>query len=111
MKNLLWKPTAADGSSAAYVISRGRPIILVLALLLAGCGLTSTGDLARSTVATKGAQVMDEGLVNAEWWICNGASIGSIKRRYGTSQEMANIYWGFCYKENHVDVIGPVPPE
>lgn len=87
------------------------PTFLLLALFLGACGLTPQGDFARSAIATKGADVMDEGLQNAHWFICYGASVGTIKRHYGKSQEMADIYWGFCYEENdQVDVIGPVSP-
>ena len=83
-----------------------RPIVLVLALFLAGCGLTPQGDFARSAIASKGAEIMDQGLANAEWFVCKGASVGSVKRRYGQSQEMAEIYKAFCRRaDDQVDVI------
>ncbi len=84
---------------------------ILLFLAMGGCGLTPQGDYARSTVATKGAEIMDSGLDSAHWFICYGASVGRIKRRYGKSQEMADIYWGLCYdKSDEADVIGPGAP-
>ena len=44
----------------------------------------------------KGAQAFDEGLKNAEWFICEAASVGSIKRRYGVSRSRAKSYNEFC---------------
>lgn len=71
--------------------------VLVLALsLLSGCGFTSQGDAARAAVKQYGAQAMDEALVNNEWFMCYGASIGSIKRRYGASTELAAAYNAMC---------------
>lgn len=82
--------------------------VLTLPLLLGACGLTDTGDAIRQGVAVRGAQAYDEGLVNAEWFLCNAASIGSIKRKYGTSQKMAEAYKALCGAGEDADVIGPV---
>lgn len=71
-------------------------IIVAAALLLGSCGLTPQGDLIRDLVKDKGAQVFDEGLTNAEWFVCESASIGSIKRRYGTSSKRIQVYNDFC---------------
>ncbi len=73
-------------------------------LLLAGCGFTPQGDLARDIVREKGAQAYDEGLENAEWFICHAASIGSIRRRYGRDADMAAAYKRLCTPT--VDVVG-----
>jgi hypothetical protein len=74
-----------------------RTAIPALALLALGaCGFTEAGDTFRQTAAVKGAAAMDEGLVNAEWWICNAASVGSIQRRYGKSPEMAAAWRQLC---------------
>lgn len=78
---------------------------LALALLLAGCGLTPQGDGARLAVQKYGAQAMDEALVNGEWFMCSGASIGSIKRRYGASRELAEAYNRICASGQALDVI------
>ena len=71
-------------------------VIVGLLLFLGGCGFTVYGDATRDLVKTKGAQAYDEGLVNAEWFICSVASIGSIKRRYGISQDRLDAYNNFC---------------
>ena len=64
--------------------------------VLAGCGLTPQGDMIRATVADKGAQVADEGLTNAEWFLCQAASVGSVKRRYGRNPEASKAYANLC---------------
>ncbi len=65
------------------------------ALLLAGCGFTPQGDMIRAAAKTGGAQVMDEGLNNAEWYICQAASIGAVRRRYG-KPELSDAYRKLC---------------
>ena len=84
-----------------------RIVPLVLALLLAGCGFTGQGDFVREQISERGAQAMDEGLVNAEWFLCNAASIGSIKRRYGVSDDRAETYSELC---GEVSVLRPAAP-
>ncbi len=74
----------------------GKAVLLVAALALANCGLTPQGDFIRGLVEDKGAQVFDEGLSNAEWFVCEAASIGSVKRRYGTSSKRIDTYNDFC---------------
>ena len=82
---------------------------LLAAFLLAGCGLTPQGDFARRAVATEGARIMDAGLENAEWFLCNAASIASVKRRYGKDQDTADAYRKLCDGDGQVDLI--TPPE
>ena len=65
------------------------------ALLLAGCGFTPQGDMIRAAVKAGGAQVMDEGLNNAEWYICQAASIGAVRRHYG-KPGLAEAYRTLC---------------
>jgi hypothetical protein len=84
-------------------------VALGLAAGLTGCGLTPQGDAFRQGIATYGAKAYDEGLDNAEWYMCSAASIGSIKRKYGTSQKMAEAYRALCGAGEDADVIGPVP--
>jgi hypothetical protein len=64
--------------------------------LLSGCGFTAQGDFSREIAREKGAQAYDEGLVNAEWFICHAASVGSIRRRYGTDASLAAAYRRIC---------------
>ena len=60
-----------------------RSIPIFMSLLLGACGLTPQGDAFRGIVKEKGGQVMDQGLTDAEWFMCEAASVGSVKRRYG----------------------------
>ena len=68
---------------------------VVGALFLAGCGVTPQGDMIRAAAKTGGAQVMDEGLNNAEWYICQAASIGAVRRRYG-KPGLSDAYRTLC---------------
>ena len=63
--------------------------ILILALLLSGCGLTPEGDAFRAAVRDIGAKAADAELENLEWGICNGASVGAVKRRYPAGSKKA----------------------
>lgn len=83
--------------------------VIMAAFFVSGCGFTGTGDTFRQGAATRGAAAYDEGLVNAEWFMCNAASVGSIKRRYGRSQSAADSYNGMCDGEDGVDLI--IKPE
>ncbi len=60
-----------------------KPIIIAAALFLGACGLTPQGDFVREAVKSYGAKASDAGLTNAEWVLCEAASVGSVKRRYG----------------------------
>lgn len=77
---------------------------LVLALALTGCGLTPQGNAVRQGVATYGAQAMDEGLLNAEWFVCKAASVGSVQRRYGSSPEKAAAWKALCLIDTTISV-------
>lgn len=64
--------------------------IVALALSLSACGFTAQGDFAKDTIREKGAQAYDEGLVNSLWFICNAASVGSIRRTFGRNMDAYN---------------------
>lgn len=70
--------------------------VAVIAALLAGCGFTQQGDAARALVLDKGAQAYDEGLVNAETFVCSVASAGSVVRRYGKAKESWETWLRLC---------------
>ena len=78
----------------------------LLILLLGGCGFTPYGDFARGAVTEYGAQAMDEGLVNAEFFVCRAASVGSVVRRYGKSAETAEAWKTLCLSSADVDLFG-----
>lgn len=71
-------------------------IFMCLAIGIAGCGLTATGTAFEATVRDKAATAYDEGLVNAELFMCNDTSVGSVKRRYFRTLGDAKIYNDFC---------------
>ena len=83
-------------------------IFLFVLLFTAACGFTPQGDAIRSTVKEGGAQVMDESLINTEWWLCQGASIGAIKRRYGGSK--AASYNDLCETDGSGIITAPTAP-
>ena len=59
---------------------------------LSGC----LWDNARDTVIQTAREGYDRALVDAEFVICDAASIGSIKRRYGVSDERAKAWRDLC---------------
>jgi hypothetical protein len=67
-----------------------KPAIIALALVLAGCGITPEGDIARGVVREKGAQAYDEGVANSLWFLCNAASVGSVRRAFGKNMTAYN---------------------
>ena len=77
-----------------------RSLVIILVLLLGGCETTDA-------VKGKGATFADRGLTEAEWLVCNAASIGSVKRRYGQTVERANTYKAFCDGDGLANVIVP----
>ena len=77
-------------------MKRFRGWHLGLLLALAGCGLTPQGDASRRTIALRGAVVADAALENAEWVICNAATIGSVMRRYGQDPDLSAAYSTLC---------------
>lgn len=73
-------------------------VVLVLACsaLLSACGQTSQGDLVRETIKQRGADAYDAALENNEWFMCEAASAGSVRRKYGKSPELAAAYRSIC---------------
>jgi hypothetical protein len=78
------------------------------AFFLSGCG--GFGDTSRQFVAVEGAEAYDEGLENAEWLICQAASVGSVQRRYGRSAGLADAWRMLCLGDAEADILG-APPE
>lgn len=85
-----------------------KRLLVALTLAIAGCGFTPEGDAVKALVADKGAQAYDEGLANAEYFICYAASYGAVKRRYGSSQERADMLRTLCEGQGNVDLVTPV---
>jgi hypothetical protein len=79
--------------------------VIIAALMLSSCGFTPEGDIARGTIKDKGAQAYDEGLENSLWFLCNGVSIGAIRRKFGSDQRMADAYHTLCTPTVNVIVV------
>lgn len=74
-----------------------RALLIVGCLVsLTACGQTTQGSLIRDAVKARGAEVYDEGLENAEFFICRAASVGAVMRRYGFSAEKAAAWRVLC---------------
>lgn len=69
-------------------------IIGLTALLLAGC-LTSTGNALKATAQVRGAAIADEALAGAKWYVCKGATVGSVIREY----DLAGVGPGGTWRE------------
>lgn len=70
-----------------------RLIILAITLLfLSGC---STLD----RMVSAGVEANDNALIAAEFTICKAASIGSIMRRYGVSEDKAKAWKELCTQD------------
>ena len=72
-----------------------RYIILIAILLLSGC--SSIAGLWQ-----KGASANDSALEAARAVVCEGASVGSVKRRYGSTAAQAKEYNDFCGNDGKV---------
>lgn len=59
--------------------------VLMAAVLLGGC----------AGVVQRAAEAHDTALESAEWTICHGASVGSIRRAYG-SPDRAAVWRQLC---------------
>jgi len=89
-------------------------VLGIAALLLAGCGLTDAGDKIRGKIRDKGADVMDAQIDNLLWGLCLEASHGSVERKFGVSQDLADAYNKVCdvARESHtLKTEGPADTE
>jgi len=72
--------------------------------LLAGCTTSPTLTDATEQAVIIGAQINDDILDAAEFTICYGASIGSIRRRFG-DPERSQVWQDLC---NPADEFAPI---
>ena len=73
-------------------------------LIALAAGLLLSGCVVKDAVRAKAADAFDSGLQDSEAFICNDASIGSVKRRYGRSSERARVYEDFCSSHHELDI-------
>ena len=74
--------------------------------LLAVSGCASVG-MAKKAIVDRASEVSADALIDAEWWICRGSPIGSVKDRHEQSTERANMYKEFCSGRGQANVVGP----
>ena len=68
----------------------------IFVCLIFGCIMTSlTACSAMDRIVSVGAKANDQALDAAEFTICKAATVGSIRRRYG-SKEQAATWRGLC---------------
>jgi len=84
-------------------------LALILALILPGCGLTPQGDAVRQAIAEGTARAAGGALENAEWFLCEGAPVGAVKRRYGATADMATADAKLCARPGTQGIIAPEP--
>ncbi len=90
-------------------MTRTTPIIaIVLALGLTGCGFTPQGAAVRRAVTEGTARAGDTGLENAEWFLCEAAPVGAVKRRYGADGDTASAYAKLCDRAASAGIVAPV---
>ena len=82
--------------------------LLAAVVLLTGCGFTSQGDAVRRAVAEGTVRAGDTGLENAEWFLCEAAPVGAVKRRYGADGNMASAYAKLCDRAASAGIVAPV---
>lgn len=71
-------------------------MLAVLLYSLFGC---AEWDAARRSVGEYGSQAADRSVDDAKWFLCNAATVGSIKRKFGANQESADAYNTLCPRE------------
>ncbi|MFQ6019050.1 MAG: hypothetical protein ACE5KF_12755 [Kiloniellaceae bacterium] len=82
-------------------------IAAAAALILCACGFTPEGEALRRAVAGTGAMAADNALENVEWYMCEAASVGSIKRRYGATADLAKAYNRLCDRGSSAEIVAP----
>lgn len=81
------------------MVSKLIPLLLIAAL--SGCASQNT----KQSVASYGAGIADDKLDSTLWYLCNAATVGSIKREFGTSLSRADLYKSMCEGEKGANVV------
>lgn len=82
-------------------------IVLMLVLLLGGCGFTTQGDIARKAFAEGSMKAAKSGLENMEFGLCQLAPVGAIRDRYGKDPAMAAAYKTICEGDPDTNIVTP----
>jgi len=88
----------------------GKRILYLVAGLvflgsLSGCAFDPKVQAAYKGAIQAGAKAYDDVLATQLWWICNAASIGAVRRKFGNSNEMTNAYRTLCAENLTADLI------
>jgi hypothetical protein len=87
-------------------VSLMKKILSLLSILtLSGCALTPM----MGAVESKAASGFDTALEGAETWMCRGASVGSVMRKFGTDPLRWNSYMYLCGYLQPRPLQSPVP--
>ena len=82
-----------------------KRIALLSLLLLAGCGLTSEGNLLRGAIQSQGREAAAQAVLDAEWTLCRAMPVGAVLDRYGRSQDTADAWRTLCRGSNEAKII------
>ena len=67
-------------------------LVVFLAMIMAGCATVPS----QKEIAQRGAEIMDNALDIAIWEMCYAASIGSLRREFGTNQDRIRAWQMLC---------------
>lgn len=82
--------------------------MIAAGVLLSSCSaLSPQADAIRSAVLDRGSAVADRALEDAELVICRIATAGSVERRYGASEELAEARRVICKRDPNHELFGP----
>ena len=82
-----------------------RLAIISLALLLPAC--VSAQNM--QDMAATGAEAADKALKASKWFMCKGASVGSVMRLYWITQAQADAWAELCVPED--EFVVPARPD
>ncbi len=74
-----------------------KTVLVLMMLMLSGC---ASWDTLQAGFAVEGARAADEALQTYEWGICEAATVGSWKRRYGQDPNKAEAWAMMCSKNS-----------
>jgi len=77
-------------------------IVVIVLLATAGCAIDPRLDAAKTAAVDTASRVADDALEAYEWGVCTAATVGSIRRRYGTSAPRMEAWQRFCEEQQPV---------
>ena len=80
-------------------------LVIIAPLMLGACGFTTQGTAFRDFFTGGVEKASAAGLISAEKFMCRLAPVGSVKDRYGGSDEKAAAYDVLCKQEGASKII------